>query len=355
MSLLFIEGFDDGLMGTSGVPLGKWTEVNGNNSGVHADFGRNGIGFRGGASLGGSYVWMIKNHISDSHDTWIVGIAVREKANDHFDNDAGASTISFRSVADGVIHLGVGLGAQHRIRAIHGDDTVLGVSAIDTWASDAWNHLEVKVVIHDTAGSVVARLNGTTVLNLTSQDTRNGGTLAEVDAIGHGGHRLLQTEMDDIHHLNGAGSAPHNDFLNDARVIPLFPDGNGNYSNLTGSDADQTDNYLQVDENPIPVTTDYNGSGTPGDEDTYTLDNHGVAAGTVHGIQVINYATKSDTGTIGGRNIIRTNSLDFVGSDQNMTLSHVPVRTVWEDNPDTTSLWTLSEIDALEAGFEVRP
>ena len=46
-----------------------------------------------------------------------------------------------------------------------------------------WNALVIKVTVADAGGSFIARLNGTTIANLTGIDTRNGGAVGTVSHI----------------------------------------------------------------------------------------------------------------------------------------------------------------------------
>src|SRR5262245_56180486 len=81
-----------------------------------------------------------------------------------------------------------------------------------------WFYMEMKVTIHDTAGAVVVRIDGQTVLNLTNQDTRNGGTgfCNSIQFIcGNVGSAYMSYNLDDFYICDTAGSAPFNDFLGD--------------------------------------------------------------------------------------------------------------------------------------------
>lgn len=52
----------------------------------------------------------------------------------------------------------------------------LGSSAAGLITTNTWYYVEVQVRLHDTLGSVIVRLNGTTVINLPTVDTRVTGT-----------------------------------------------------------------------------------------------------------------------------------------------------------------------------------
>jgi hypothetical protein len=80
--------------------------------------------------------------------------------------------------------------------------TTTGLVPVNTWA-----YLELQIFLHDTAGTVVFRVNGTERLNLTGLDTRNFGVKTVYDTIRIGplaaGHTSL---YDDLYITVGAGA-----------------------------------------------------------------------------------------------------------------------------------------------------
>ena len=109
---------------------------------------------------------------------------------------------------------------------------------------------------------------------------------------------------DDVYVCDDTGGV-NDDVLGPIEVVPLLPDGNGTYSNLTGQDADKTDNYLNVDEATPDDGTTYNGSATEGDEDTYTMDDLTGTPDVVGAVLSMN-AAKTDSGAKFMRAIART-------------------------------------------------
>ncbi len=218
-----------------------------------------------------------------------------------------------------------------------------------------YHSIEGKVTISDTVGVVELRYDGnsTPFLNISNQDTRNAGTNVSVDSItlrtgtsGASGGMFV----DDFYLLNSSGSAPNNTFLGDVRVLTVMPNGNGNYSQLTGSDGNSTDNYLLVDEIP-PNTTDYVG-GAAGLKDSYALENLSVSPTTIFGVQEVAYAAKSDAGTAAFKQLIRTGSTDYTTSSKNLGTTYATYLNIRETNPGTSNAWTESEVNGLEAGIE---
>lgn len=214
------------------------------------------------------------------------------------------------------------------------------------------HYVELSGTIHDSTGHAVVKVDGVTVIDFTG-DTRNGGTLTDIDAVSFGPQYQSTTVISDIYICNSAGSAPTNTFLGDVSVEMLSPSGNGNSSVLVGSDADSTDNYLLVDEIP-PSSADYVESGTQGDKDTYVMGNITGTPTTIFGVQISSYAAKTDSGAKFSRPVVRSGTTDYVGSSKTLSTGYLARQDVWETDPDTAAAWIEAGVNAAEIGFEVR-
>jgi hypothetical protein len=75
-----------------------------------------------------------------------------------------------------------------------------------TFTQNTWYYLELQVKLHDTAGFVIVRVNGTEVINTTGLDTKNVGTKTVYDQL-----RVLcgltsaTNQVDDLYLSTGAG------------------------------------------------------------------------------------------------------------------------------------------------------
>ena len=190
----------------------------------------------------------------------------------------------------------------------------------------------------------------------TTSDTKSGGTKTVFDSfklLGVAGVANVSTPtFDDIYFLNGAGTR-NNDFLGDTRIYTIFPNGNGNSSDLVGSDGNQVDNYQQVDET-APDTSDYNGSDNSGDHDSYEYENVTVGnGGTIAGIQVGSLMAKTDTGIRTARFVQRIGGTDYYGDEETLSTSYAPFFEVHETSPDTSLTWTETEIDDGQWGMQI--
>jgi hypothetical protein len=235
--------------------------------------------------------------------------------------------------------------------------TILGTSANNAWSTTAgWRYCQLRVKVHDTTGTIDVIQDGVTIFALTGQDTRNGGT-GIIDVIRIGPHvpfvngQLHNFKFQDIAICDVTGSAPMNGIHNEGRVRLITPNGEGDTNNWTPSTG--TDNAALVDEIPNNGNTDYNSSTAVNDIDLYTLTDLPVTPTTIYGVTVANMVAKDDAGTDHAASIVKTGGTVFVGSDVTISsATFVKVLHLWEANPNTTSAWTKSEIDALQAGIK---
>ncbi len=357
MSLLVIEGWDN--IATADIATKNWagSDNNGTRTVVttQARTGTKSLRLLGG-NIGSAPVLQRILAAADEHATLIVGWALRR---DNPGSLAAQELIRFCSDAAATQHVSLGLSTGGVITAYRGNTggTSLGSSASGLLVVDTWNFVEAKVVLHDSTGSVTVKINGTTVLSLTGVDTKNGGTKTVLDSVqfplSPAGNNNNSHYIDDIYIANAAGSA-NNDFIGDLRVRALFPNGNGNSSQMVGSDGNSTDNYLLVDD-ATPNTADYVGSPTLNNKDTYAFDDLPDTSGTVVGLQLEALATKTDAAARSLALVTRSGSTDYDGSDVALALgSNTYIQQIRETDPATGVAWLRSGVNSAEFGAKVR-
>lgn len=219
---------------------------------------------------------------------------------------------------------------------------------------DVWYFIEIKAVISDT-GSCDVRVDNATVISFTG-DTRNGGTGTAVDAIAlnktgsdPSGSITPNLYYDDLYGCDASGSV-NNDFLGMGRVQTLLPSGAGTDTDLTPNPG--APNYDNV--NDIPYSTvDYNYSTTPGDRDTYAMSDLSASTATVAGIQTVIIAQSTDASAQVKAALRSGGSVYYDASvvlNATATDASIVVR---ETDPATSAAWTVSNVNALEAGVEI--
>lgn len=342
-----MDGFDDGLFDASTFNY-KGYQATGDRPSPSTSHGRFGTK---GVRIGDTVNDYMQRTGLETSDTLIVGAAI------NIVNVGGTTGEFLYAFYDSVGQINgfLDINLDGSVTYINGDGQNQGSSAAGAVPIGSWIYFEVKVKFNATTGTVDVRVNGTSILSLTGKDTMDNSGLAECGILnittpGSGG--LHDVYMDDLVIMDDLGSAPYNDFLGDVHIETLFPNGNGNSSQMTGSDGNSTDNYLLVDEDPI-VLTDYVESSTVNDHDSYAMDNLSATPTTIYGIQIYLVAQKDDTGARSMRPMLRTGSTDYYGTGVALGTGWAGIGEIWEQNPNTTAAWTGANIDAIEVGQEV--
>ena len=251
-------------------------------------------------------------------------------------------------------HLTIGVDSSQRVGVMRGGSTgtVLGSSAIGVVPVAVSSYIEIGATIHDTTGTVTIKVNGTSVLTLTGQDTRNGLT-GVIQSVQFGSNNVA-CYFDDLYVCDSSGSAPNNTFLGDVRVDAVFPDGDGNYTEWTPSTG--TTHYTLVDET-TPNTSDYNSSGTSGQRDTYAFAALPSVVGTptVYGVAVNAACLKDDAGAVNNwRAMVRSSSTDANGATSFAPSTSQEIQqTIFETDPNGSIAWTQTSVNAAEFGVNI--
>jgi hypothetical protein len=329
MALRFIDSFDHYSGGA--LPL-KWSIVSGATIATVPRTGSQSLV----CDAQNDYAAMVL----DNQATWIVGFAYRQIT-------AGATGLvcSFRDEAS--IQCDVRL--SNGVLTVTRNGTVLATGTTFLLAN-TWYYIEFKATINN-SGSFELRLNGVVEVSGSGVDTQSTANAyanrfyCEIAGVN-------DAYFDDLYILDSTGST-NNNFLGDVRVEALFPNGNGNSSLLDGSDGNQTDNYLLVDETPPNSDTDYVESSDVGDKDTYTYSNLTTTAGTVYGVQIVSWSRKTDAGARSIRQIARVSGSEADSpSDIELSTSYRYFSEIRETKPGGGS-WTISDVNGAEFGVKI--
>jgi hypothetical protein len=297
------------------------------------------------------YAQLLKRGIAASAMA-IAGVNFRYTADSIFTADGSkVGVISLYSDGGSTKHLWLAVDYNGTVR-LHRGSTVIASGPAGQIVAGVYYFFEIKATIADSGGTAVVRVNEAEIINFTG-DTRNGGSSTNIDMVGL--HDVAfntacpDSYYDDFYVCDASGSV-NNDFLGIGRVQTLLPDGAGADNDLTpvGSGS----NYENVNDVPWS-STDYNYSTTAGDRDLYTLDDLASATAEVAGIQTVLIAQSSDAAA-GVKAALRSGGTVYYDADVvlNGTPSDVSI-VVREDDPATSAPWTVSGVNALEAGMEV--
>lgn len=312
--------------------------------------GRHDQGFRGGA--GGTL--QLGNNLADSKftvtgGTIIMGMAVRATNNwvaknfifriyqttaEIFRMTAGVGTNALQ-----VFRQGVSMGNTS-------DNALPGIGS--------WKYLEVKLVVHNSAGTIEVRSDGVSVFSASGLDTQHAGTdlISAVlpFQLGTGVGAGMQHDLDDIYICDGSGGV-NNDFLGPVAVEALAPTADG-VASWVGSDGNSVNNYDLID---YPHSTaDYVKSATVDADDRYVVANP-TAGSDVKGVIVEAHAYKDGIGPPKELALLaHSGGTTSAGSDVALGTTATLHKRYLDQNPVAAAPWTYASLRDAEFGIRVR-
>lgn len=231
-----------------------------------------------------------------------------------------------------------------------GGTVTLGTST-GTLSAGSWNYVVLKVLYHDSAGTLELWINGTKELDLTSQDTLQGSLASAsiVDLLGMSGVTVL---FDDIYIGDTSGS-DMTDQVGEVHIELLTPDANGTTNNFTASPA--VSNYLNVDEaaGSSDGDTTYNYSATATDKELYGFSAITNTVDTIHAVQVKARVRKEDAGNRTVNLIARSSATEVDSGQKGMSDTYTWLSHLYENDPNGGGNWSESAVNAAEFGLEI--
>lgn len=272
--------------------------------------------------------------------TGVVGFAFRT-------NQATTTARSIYVVLDGTSEqISVRLNTSGQLTVSRaGTLLATGTTALTT---NTWYYIELKFTINNTTGVVELMLDGVTeIASTTGLNTRaTANTQWTGFALWSATNNNSSHYYDDIYVLNaGSGS---NTFLGPVSIPLLTVAGNGASADWSPNGGSNSGSVLTDDGD-----TTFNESSTPGDVDTFAMTDLPAAAGSVFALRP-RIVAKRDAGAARTvRPVFRIGGVDYTGTTKAVGTSATVVGEPVEVSPATTSAWTISEVNGLEAGYEL--
>jgi urease gamma subunit len=250
----------------------------------------------------------------------------------------------FRHGGSQILHFGID--SMGRIWLKDSTATLIATSA-PVVKFRRWTYIEIKATFHDTAGSVEVRVNGgtTAVISETSLDT----------AVTHNHADNIQwfyrdtTQWDDIY-LIDQDTAGLSDFIGPAIVRRLSPSADTATADFTPSTG--SDNYAMVDDARAD-DADYVSSSTVTDDDLYDYDNLPSEVNAVKAVAIVTsfYTTGgSEAKQIAALTKSGTTAIEETGVAASISDLWQDAIHITETDPDTSSPWTVSGLNAAKFG-----
>lgn len=337
MALLFCDSFD---YYSTAQTSRKWSSTSfiGAAIGAVGRNGTNGIQLNGQGGDTNSMTW----NFPATKATIIAGMAIK------FTTTSPQTLFGFYDA--GTLQVYLKFNTDGSLSVINGAGTTLGTTSPGVVASPTvqHNYIEFKSTISDAAGTAVVRVNGTTVLNLSSVDTKNSANAYATQLIVFTSLITNHLQIDDLYVCDTAGSV-NNDFLGDVRIECIRPSGAGTTTNFTPSAGS---NYQCVDENPANDDTDYVSSTTVGHKDLYAFGDLSSSVGSVLAVVVNTVDRKDDAGSRTQSHLLLCSGTEAESAAFSPTTSYANHQSVFETRPGGGS-WTIADVNSTEGGHKV--
>lgn len=237
-------------------------------------------------------------------------------------------------------------GAIHAFRGTSGG-TLLGSTSTPVITASGWHHIEAKVLISDTVGTVEVRVNGVAKLTLTGIDTKNTAntTYAQLGFANDTAYSTFGRNffMKDLVVWDTTGTQ-NNDFLGTVSVFTLLPDSDVAFP---WTPSTGTTGWNLIDE-LAPNDTDFISAADPPPAlSEFTLTNLPPDIVGIKALIPVVRARKIDGGD-GNIQVGLKGTLTDLGADRPITSASTYWWDVSELSPDTGVSWTPVEVDAAK-------
>jgi hypothetical protein len=204
---------------------------------------------------------------------------------------------------------------------------------------DNYETVDIHIKLHDTLGEFQFFVNNTLVTEFT-------------------GDTLLYTPTDNINQMKWRGVS--NDYNTTSQIIVADEPTIGMkcatlYPTADGANIDFSGTYADIDESVVYDDATLASSTVANDISTYVVsDLSAIAQDYDVKAVVVSARMKASAGAPENAQMaLRTNSTNYFGGTlSGLSASFAPLQEIWETNPDTAAVWTVSEVQALEGGVK---
>lgn len=260
--------------------------------------------------------------------------------------DPTTATLHFSLILDS------DFGVLRATRSDYNGYTLLGASPSSAFVPGTWFYLEIAVEINATAGTIVARVNGATVLNVAGISTLAplaNATTGQINmTVDYNGNAF---SLMHLYIADASGPAPFNTFLGDVRVLALRPTGAGALTQF--APVGNAANWQNAAQSPTAPAADYNASSTVGASDLFALPALPPDLDAVLGLQVQTLASRDTAGTRALANVLKSGVITATGGAANLGTTPAAIKTIFALDPSTGAAWTVAAVNAAQPGYKI--
>ena len=229
--------------------------------------------------------------------------------------------------------------------------TVLATSGVLAPSASVWHHLQVKIVVHNTAGSVELRIDGATSASFlaTGINTRNGTADFFANSVSLQGTTPASDICDDFYVFNDQGIAP-NDWQGVVWGVQQRP--NSDIA-VTWSRNTGLHNFEAVHDTNQDGDTSYVSDNVLNHIDQYGVDPLATEPLTTIAVTLTYMARMDDAGP----HQVTAQLISGGTTDElpvtTLTNNYVIKQKVYPQDPNTNALWAAANVDALNLAIRL--
>lgn len=333
MGLLFMDGFD---YYSSSAPTSlNWT---GTTSIDYVTTGR--FGGRSLKSNGRTH-----RALASAKSSLSLGFAFW--SNVDFSSGTQRQIVSFRNTAGGTTQCSLAISNANKFNFClgageTGSPTILDITSTATFVNGVWTYIGIELVRHASSGSFNVYQDGVKILGKTGVNTGGsdiGGVGLECNT--GSGYALF----DDVYCVDGST------WIGEARISSARPAADTAQKDWVPNSG--STNYSRVNETTVDGDTSYVSASAVDAKDLYELSTLGYTPNDIFGIQNVIVARKDDAATRTIAPVTLSGSTETVGASKAMSTSYTTALQLLDQNPDTSTPWTPSDIADLQVGMKV--
>ena len=230
--------------------------------------------------------------------------------------------------------------------------TELSRSLIGVINYERWHWIEFKVVCDNTTGSYELKVDGVTVTSDTGVDTQIGSS-AYHDTVELTGMQISTAKtprFDDLIIMDGSGSS-YNDFIGQRKITAIVP--TSDTSDIDWTTSGGSTHYVLVDDLDPDDDTNYVEDTTTANEDIWGYGDL-TDFSSIDALCLLTDVRVTDGTPYDLKTTVKSGGTKYTSiADTISSTSYAMLNRLMTVDPDTSSAWTQTGINALEMGVEV--
>jgi hypothetical protein len=245
--------------------------------------------------------------------------------------DGATEGINVRATSTGAIEVRLG-------------NTLLETSAGGLLVVDQWSTVELSVHVDNSTGSYAVQYNGEPLLSDSGIDTQPGSnSYCDGVRVGPNGSTFTSFHFDDLYLRDDLT------FQDTWKIVTIFPDGDGA---VDGTPSTGVDLYAMVDDASADDDSTYV-TNVASDSDLFDYQSL-TDVSTVFAVAVNAVVRETDASHFDIALLAKSGTTTDASTPQSVGTTNYTNRfAIWEQNPDTASDWTPSEINSAQFGIEL--